>query len=309
VTPPESDNYRLLVENVSDGVYRVDRDRTITAWNRGAATISGFAAENVIGRRCRDRILNHVDDSGRLLCNTWCPLAATMIDGQPRDVHVRMTKADGSRLPVWVRAIPIRDPGGEITGAMEIFSDDTPTLDAHGRAKELMHTALADPVTGLGSRVRLEADLASRCENWNRSGWAFGMLLVTIDPLESISTTPDKAVGDQAMALVARTLTQTLTQPATIARYGDDRFAILQPCLDAEELRKIAVRLRRMVAVSRLTIDDERIRLTISVGGTMATGHEQPDAMLNRVNRLLHEARQTGPNTVAVDVYNTGLPD
>ena len=305
----ESEIYRLLVDNVSDGVYCVDHDRTITAWNRGAQAISGFAAEDVIGRRCRDRILNHVDDTGRVLCTTWCPLAATMIDGQPRETHVRMTKADGSRLPVWVRAFPIRGTNGEITGAMEVFTDDTPTLDARGRAEDLMRTALADPVTGLGSRVRLVAALASCCENWNRHGWSFGMLLVAIDQLGSISTEHGTAVCDQAAALVGRTLAQTLAQPATVARYGDDQFAILQPCLDTEELRKIAIRLRRMVTVSRLMVDDQRVRLTVSVGGTMATGHEEPDTMLHRVNGFLHEAQQTGHSTVAIDVHNIETQD
>jgi diguanylate cyclase (GGDEF)-like protein/PAS domain S-box-containing protein len=298
----ELEMYRFLVDNVSDGVYLVDRDRTITMWNRGASAISGYADEDVIGRRCRDGILNHVDDTGRLLCATGCPLAATMIDGQRREAHVWMTKSDGSRLPVRVKATPVHGPDGAIVGAMEVFTDDTPMLEAQSRAARLTQTDGVDQLTGLGSRVRLAADLTNHCENWERHGWPFGLLLVDIDRLGAIDAKHGTAVAEQAVALVARTMAQTLPQAAALARYDDDQFAVLLPCHDAAELRKLAVRLWRMVTVSRLMVDGQRLRLTVSLGGTMAMAKEVPDTILHRASSLLHEAQQTDRDKVVIDI-------
>src|SRR5664280_2072141 len=109
--------YRDLVDNMSDGVYFVDRTRTITYWSRGAERLTGYHASEVVGRRCRDGILNHVDECGTELCGAGCPLKATIRDGRCRDAHVFMHHADGHRQPVWVRAAPLRDPAGEISGA------------------------------------------------------------------------------------------------------------------------------------------------------------------------------------------------
>ena len=56
----EKDFYKNIIDNLYDGVYFVDRDRTITYWNKGAERIAGYSAAQAIGRRCRDNLLNHV---------------------------------------------------------------------------------------------------------------------------------------------------------------------------------------------------------------------------------------------------------
>ena len=54
---PSQDNFRDLVENFHDGIYFVDCDRTITYWNRGAEELTGYSADEVLGRRCLDAAL------------------------------------------------------------------------------------------------------------------------------------------------------------------------------------------------------------------------------------------------------------
>lgn len=56
--------YIDLLEQVSDGVYFINTGRRITYWNSGAARITGYTAEEVLGRRCSDGLLRHIDDSG-----------------------------------------------------------------------------------------------------------------------------------------------------------------------------------------------------------------------------------------------------
>ena len=293
--------YQFLVENVRDGVYFVNHDRMITGWNRGATEITGYAPAEVLGRRCQDGILNHVDELGRLLCTSGCPLAATMSDGQPREMRAWMSRADGSRLPVRMLATPTRDSDGTITGAMEVFTDESPTLDTAARAEELRQTALTDQLTGVGSAVYLAARLSSRCDDWDRHSWPFGVVLINIDQLESIRGEHGNGVGDRATALVARTVSQTVTGTTTLARFGDDQLAVLQPCSDAVELGKVAERLRRMIAVSRLMLDERRIRLTVSVGAAMITVGDGPDSVLHRANLRLDDALRAGGNTTAID--------
>ena len=77
--------YKEILDHLYDGVYFVDRERRITYWNHGAERITGYLAEQVMGRRCADNILEHVDAAGRLLCTGMCPLAASMLDGQQKE--------------------------------------------------------------------------------------------------------------------------------------------------------------------------------------------------------------------------------
>lgn len=70
----ESDFYKTILDDLYDGVYFVDKERRITYWNRDAERITGFKDLQVLGKRCADNMLMHVDENGTLLCETACPL-------------------------------------------------------------------------------------------------------------------------------------------------------------------------------------------------------------------------------------------
>ena len=85
---------------MSEAVYVVDRQRRVTYWNPAAERLTGYPADQVVGRCCRDGILNHVDHEGTSLCKSRCPLLATIGDGQPHDMLAFLHHRDGHRVPV-----------------------------------------------------------------------------------------------------------------------------------------------------------------------------------------------------------------
>ena len=151
--------YRELLDNLLDGVYFVDAERRITYWNKGAERISGYAAGEVIGSRCSDEILVHVDGQGRCLCTDGCPLQASLDDGEIHEAEVFLHHKDGHRVPVQVRVAPIRAEGGRITGAVEAFTDNATALAALQRVEELQAIAYVDSLTGVANRAFTEIAL------------------------------------------------------------------------------------------------------------------------------------------------------
>ncbi len=69
----EPDSLLALLNRMSDGVYLVDRRRTIRFWNRACEQLTGYRADEVVGHRCFEDILRHVDDEGRRLCSWALP--------------------------------------------------------------------------------------------------------------------------------------------------------------------------------------------------------------------------------------------
>ena len=78
ITPSDPGFYKEILDHMSDGVYFVDRDRRILYWNEGARRLTGYNAEELLGKRCQDDVLCHVDSTGRSLCQSDCPLAASI---------------------------------------------------------------------------------------------------------------------------------------------------------------------------------------------------------------------------------------
>ena len=102
------------VDSLDVGVYLVDRHCKIVYWNQGAERISGYLRQDVTGRFYRNDILVHSDENEAVLCGTDCPLAGCMRDGQAREATVYLRHRAGHRVPVRVRAVPVRDEAGHI---------------------------------------------------------------------------------------------------------------------------------------------------------------------------------------------------
>jgi len=297
-----SDRLRLSVlENLTDGVYFVDRSRRIMYWNKGAQEITGFSAEEVLGRRCKDHILNHCDEAGTLLCGSRCPLLATIRDGQQRETHAYLHHKDGHRRPVLIRAAALHDDDGNIIGAVETFHDNGALVESRRRAEDLRRDSLYDALTGVGNRRLGQSVLAGCIEQYRRFERGFGVLLVDIDRFKRVNDRLGHAVGDEALKLVARTLTDACRQRDEVIRWGGEEFLVLLTEVDASTLAAAAERLRALVSRTRLFAARRAVPLRVSIGGTLVAPGDTEDLIVARADALLYAAKNAGRNRVNLD--------
>jgi len=109
------------LDSLQTGVYLVGCSGKILFWNDGAERITGFRRHEVIGRSCRENILAHCNEKHCVLCGIACPLTGTMHEGKASDARVFFRHKAGHRVPVHVRAVPVRDQKGSIVGMAESF--------------------------------------------------------------------------------------------------------------------------------------------------------------------------------------------
>jgi PAS domain S-box-containing protein len=114
-----------VLDCIFDGVYIVDRKRTILFWNKGAERITGYTAAEVEGRRCYAGILDHIDEHGNLLCKDKCPLVHTLNTGKHVREKIYPLHKSGRRFPVMTHVAPIYNDKGDIVAAIEVFRDIT----------------------------------------------------------------------------------------------------------------------------------------------------------------------------------------
>jgi phosphoserine phosphatase RsbU/P len=143
----------VILDSLNDGVYVCDRDRRIVFWSKAAARITGWESADVVGRRCLDDVLCHIDKDGHRLCGEeFCPLHRAMVTGTISTVGLMVFAQGkaGNRIPMQVTVAPIRDPSGEVIGGVETFRDVSATLTDLERAKRIQALSLetelpADP--------------------------------------------------------------------------------------------------------------------------------------------------------------------
>ncbi len=299
--PDEKDFYKNIIDNLYDGVYFVDRDRVINYWNKGAERITGYTAKQVIGRACRDNLLNHVTANGIQLCQDHCPLAAVMEDGRERESEVFLQHANGHRVPIMVRATALRDAEGSIIGAVESFSNNSSVVDARMKLRELRHAAATDPLTGIGNRTHLEGRLSAVIAEYQNNGSKAGLLFIDVDLFKKVNDAHGHNCGDSVLRMVANTIRYALRSTDTVGRWGGEEFiAILYNMKQKKALRTAAEKVRVLVEHSRLDLNGLGVQVTISIGGTLLGPKDTPESLVQRADELLYQSKEAGRNRVTV---------
>ena len=289
--------YQVALAGVSDGVYFCDRDRRITYWNEGAQKITGYQAQEVRGLSCAEGPLTHVDAEGNPLCDTSCPLMATLTNGETSEVEVFLHHKEGHRVPVHIRTFPVHDPAGDVEGVVEVFTDDSALATALERVEQLSLEAETDPLTGVGNRRSMETRLETYATERRKAGRSIGVLFIDIDHFKSVNDVFGHGTGDRVLRMVTETVRHNLRASDSLARWGGDEFVALVDHVDANALKSLAEKLRVLVASSYLVLDDgARLSVTVSIGGTLLRPSDTAQTVFARADHLLYESKAAGRN-------------
>jgi diguanylate cyclase (GGDEF)-like protein/PAS domain S-box-containing protein len=296
----EKGSYERIIENLHDGLYFVDRDRVITYWNKAAEQISGFTANEVVGKSCSDNILTHVDSEGNNLCTGMCPLAATIADGKPREAEVYLHHKDGHRIPVSVRVSTLTDRDGNIIGGIEIFTDISHQAANELRVKELEKLALLDNLTQLANRNYIEREIQNRFEEKKRFNVPFGILFIDIDHFKNFNDIYGHDVGDNVLKFVANTFVANTRAFDLYGRWGGEEFIGVIRNINGKDLELLGNRLRSLIENSYIIHANEKLYVTISIGATLVNENDTIDSLLKRADILLYKSKAAGRNCLTI---------
>jgi len=296
----EKDSYERIIENLYDGLYFVDRDRVITYWNKGAERISGFTADEVVGKSCADNILTHVDSQGNSLCTGMCPLAATIADGTLREAELFMHHKDGHRIPVSVRFSTLTDRDGIIIGGVEVYTDISNQEATKLRVKELEKLALLDNLTQLANRNYIEREIQSRFEEKKRLNVPFGILFIDIDHFKKFNDSYGHDVGDEVLKFVANTFVANTRPFDLYGRWGGEEFIGIIRNINGKELELLGNRVRILIENSYIIHENEKLYVTISIGATLVNRKDTIDSLIKRADTLLYKSKAAGRNCLTI---------
>ena len=296
----ENANCEKIIENLHDGLYLVDHDRVITYWNKAAEQISGFTANDVVGKSCSDNILTHVDSNGNNLCTGMCPLAATIDDGKPRKTEIYMHHKDGHRIPVSVRVTTLTDRDSNIIGGIELFTDISNQAANELRVKELEKLALLDNLTQLANRNYIEREIQSRFEEKKRFNMPFGILFIDIDHFKKFNDTYGHDVGDDVLKFIANTFIANARPFDIYGRWGGEEFIGVIRNINEKDLELMGDRLRLLIEHSYIIRENKKLYVTISIGGTLVNENDTIDSLIKRADTLLYKSKTAGRNRLTI---------
>jgi diguanylate cyclase (GGDEF)-like protein/PAS domain S-box-containing protein len=156
-----------VLEQSDEAVIVKDLNGVVTYWNREAASLYGFSAEEAIGQPLRKLHAAELSEAD------YARLLERVRGGRPTTSTTERRKKSGEIIRVTLKTAPLLDEEGNLVGEITIARDVTAMFqkeEALRRAEETLHvrmTAIRDANRNLGRQIaaRREIDAAMRRKN------------------------------------------------------------------------------------------------------------------------------------------------
>jgi diguanylate cyclase (GGDEF)-like protein len=169
---------------------------------------------------------------------------------------------------------------------------------------ELSLLARTDGLTGLNNRRSLGEILDAEWRRAKRTRSVVSLLFVDIDRFKAYNDTYGHQAGDDALAEVARCITESIRRPTdTAARYGGEEFIVVLPDTPTAGAFEIAEKIRRAICNCGIEhAGSEHGRVTASIGAVSCVPQSDDDVttVIRAADEALYNAKATGRNKVSL---------
>jgi len=122
-----------ILNSMADGVFTMDVNGKITSWNRSMQRISGFSAEEALGKTCE--ILECSECFG-MECPTGIQSCGILEKGNSESKECGLRHKEGNDVSIIKNACVVRDENNKIIGVVETVTDLTELNLAKQRAEQ-----------------------------------------------------------------------------------------------------------------------------------------------------------------------------
>ena len=282
----EKERAEVTLASIGDGVITTDIHGCIETINEAAQLMTGFTADQALGRQLDDVFRLH-EDEGSLSPSAMAGRDTVTGALQP-STHEVLIHRSGERYAIEYTASAIRKGTGEAVGCVLVFRDVTETRNLR---HQISWHARHDALTGLYNRAALAERLTHAIFVARQQGMLLAVCMLDIDPFQNVNDTHGNRVGDRLLKETARRLEAFLTPPDVAARMGGDEFVLLlgaMPDVPAVEAR-VAVLMEQLRAP--YAIDDRLLNTTVSVGiAVFPQNDANPDTLLRHADQAMCQA-------------------
>lgn len=174
------------------------------------------------------------------------------------------------------------------------------TFDLRRQVAHSAEQAMRDTLTGLPNRRAYDDRVGQELARLRRFGEPLALLVLDVDDFKVINDTYGHKAGDKALVTLARTLSDGLRATDFVARFGGEEFVLLLTGAGRDDAVRLADNLRESVAAAGLHASGQPVKLTVSGGLAMFAPSDSADAVFERADKALYDAKHQGKNRVIV---------
>lgn len=278
-----------------EGMFVTDEEGVILRINRAFTEITGYTADDIVGKNPRFR------SSGRHDAAFYAVMWARIKSVGAWKGEIWNRRKNGEIYPESVTITAVKGDDSTVTHYVATMHD----ISERKAAEEQIHNlAFFDPLTGLPNRRLLQDHLQHALASSARTHNHGALMFLDLDKFKVLNDTLGHDIGDLLLQQVAQRLLGCVREADTVARLGGDEFVVL-----IEELNGRQAEARSQTASIGQKILDalnqpydlagHMHHSTPSIGVTLFSGQASSgEELLKHADLAMYQAKAAGRNTL-----------
>ncbi|MBM4201827.1 MAG: EAL domain-containing protein, partial [Gammaproteobacteria bacterium] len=273
---------------ISTAVMIVGPDNRIVDVNPAFTQLSGYAAEEVLGRDPKLLRSGHHDVAFYTAMSR-----ALMATGEWQGEIVNRHK-DGEEFAEWLSIRTLYDGNGNVLRRIGTFTDIT---EQKKTAEATWRQANYDQLTGLPNRRLCLDRLQFEIDRMARSGRSLALLFIDLDRFKEINDRLGHPIGDLLLAHAALRICGCVRGTDTVARLGGDEFIVIMSDLSGTDRVGLVAQSIVEGLAAPFHLGGKTVHLSASVGITVyPTDAVMMTDLLAHADQAMYAAKSLGRN-------------
>ncbi len=274
-----------IFEYSDEGILVTDAEGRIVSVNRAFTKITGYGADEVLGKT-PDILRSGFHDDG-----FYMDMATTVRSTGHWIGEVWNRRKNGEPFPVWQSTSTVHNRDGAITHYFSVFTDITERKNAENQIYRL---AYYDMLTGLPNRAMLHTLIKQALVEAQRNKFYGAILFIDLDRFKQVNDSLGPTLGDKLLEEVARLIRDCLRSEDVVARVGGDEFVVaLFDITRREHASIVAGKIRDALASPIVLEDGQELHMSASIGiSVYPDDGDDPETLIKNADAAMSRVKQ-----------------
>ena len=165
---------------------------------------------------------------------------------------------------------------------------------------QLEEQAREDTLSGLQNRRGMLEKINYEYKRVKRNNEHMTMMMCDVDNFKKINDDFGHDTGDYIIKDLARIFTESIRETDVIGRWGGEEFLFMLPQTTEQQAYIVAEKLRKMIATTKFTHQQQTLELTVSIGIYEFCLGDSIDEAISSADSYLYQAKNLGRNVTVM---------
>ena len=296
----------FLIDNISEAVFKIDKKGSFTYINKSFFVITGFSAEQCIGKCFKNFI--HLEDREKF---SELYVKAMKEKESSYKPNLRFLTFNKEKEYIWMEIIAnvLMDENGRVNSIIGTLTDRTDEneryiqlnlediKDIKEAESQILYMSYYDKLTGLPNRDYLNKYFDEKYCNIVNFDNKLALLFLNIDRFKNINDSLGYNIGDKLLKLISERFKIYLhDENAMIIRMNGDKFIIMTEFEEKEDLDQLVKGLLN-VLVKSFKVENHELFITTSIGISIYSDYcDTLDNLMKYAETAMHRTKDQGKN-------------